>query len=327
MGAGPADAAARLVALERAGCDAEAVVLGLAGAESDDAFAHRAEPRDRVGRGPEALDRALASFRPDVVVVASALPGGGPLASRLPDSLPRVWWPTAVAAPGFAAWRGPGRPPLSLGSAAAAEVGPTAALDWAVLDAPLGGRRRLPLWDGEYVLVPVPIDGAHGADVIRGFAEISEDRDQIDLVVLGPRVAALEKLAWQLHVGTRVHFAGAAPRPAEYAWAHSAAATVITGVGPISAGVVLRALASGSPVAGVGRDGAGAIVRAWLGNGHGSNGADTPASALSRALSGGQEVEAAVSHGRTLAARHEHDVIAARLIAALRLDDAMRRAA
>ncbi len=328
-GSATSDAAARRRALEHAGCEVEAVVLGTSGSESDETPPPRTSTPERFARGTEALRQVLRSFAPERVLVASALPGGGPETERILGDTPRVWWPTGLAGPGLSKGRPRGSTLSLLGaSSESQESGPTAALEWGVLDTPLGGRRRLPLWDGEYVLAPVPLDGRIGADVIRAFATAAEERDQLDLVVLGPPEPTLLEVARRLEIGTRVHFAGASPRPAEYAWAQSAAATVIAGPGPVASGVVLRALACGSPLVAVGEDGVGAIVRDWL-----AAGTAAPARAkdvlasLERVLEGGPVVEDLVSRGRVLAARHELDVVAARLVAALRLDDAMRRAA
>ena len=129
-------------------------------------------------------------------------------------------------------------------------------------------------------------------------------------------------LARQLGIGTRVHFVGSAPREAEYAWLGAAAATVLAGDAPISAGLVLRALACGSPVLPIGSRGHAARVRAWLEKQHGralpaGEGHARPAAELEWWVERGAAVGEAIGRGRALAARHEPEALAARLADAL----------
>lgn len=256
IGAAPADARARAIALRHAGCTVETVVLD--GRGDDDLQFHSTERDagpaiDSLAPGPAGL-RALAdrvrANRPSLVLWASAAPGGGEAAHALPRGPETLWWPTGHA-PGSAL---PG--PLPALPGFAPPCGGTAA------EAARGPRQRLSLWDGPFVLVPAPPTGETAQELLDGFAAAAIDRDQVDLVVLDHPQRRLETLAHARGVGQRTHFVGPAPREAEAAWLATAAAVLVAGDAPVSGGLLLRALASGAAPVPVGA--AAAPIADWL---------------------------------------------------------------
>jgi hypothetical protein len=269
----------------------------------------------------------LARFRPEVVIVASAARGGGVAQGWIPRGLSGWWWPTG--------WRSSSRrgarlpwtrarhlPLLGGGHAGggSADGDPSAALEWSVTEGPK--RRLLALWDGDYVLFPTALSGRGAAEGLRAFAAVARGRDGLDGVVLAHPQPDFMLLSRQLGVATRLHFVGAAPREAEYAWLGAAAATVLAGDAPISAGLVLRALGCGSPVLPIGARGHASRVRCWLEKQQGwalpaGEGHARASSELERLLERGAPVGDAIARGRALAARHEPETLAPRLAHAL----------
>ncbi len=284
-GAHARDARARVKALVAAGCETCCAAveplrdgaLHLPAAAAGDTLQVRADLHGR-----HLLRRWLCERPADLVLVAAAVAGGGE-AGRWLDRVPGVtarWWPTGVdgsgAAPNGAAraasmgsMRRPGAlPPLAIEPAVAPPAGIAsesgAGLDASVLADARPTRGQLPLWDGDYVLVPAALAGAAGRAVIDAFATICAGHDGLDLVVLADPQPAFERMARARGIGFRVHFAGEAPRDAELAWLSAAAATVIGGDAPLSAGLILRALARGCPVLAAGDAPPAMPLEAWL---------------------------------------------------------------
>lgn len=257
-GARAGDAVLRLAALERAGFAASAVVVGdCAGVPS----------APRVGHAHD-LAAALAIARRSGpacrIVVASGAAGGGALGARLGPASGARWWPTAAARPRVRWWtRSPeeGR----LRSLDPDPRGPLhTALAWAVADTREAIRPRLPLWDGDYVLVPAPPSPAGARAIVDAFAAVADDGVALDLVILSSRAPEALARARALGLGIRVHAAGTATGVAEWAWLADAGAVVVDAGAPLAAGLVARALASGvvPRVAGAGADAD--TMRAWL---------------------------------------------------------------
>lgn len=292
------------------------------GSESD-AAAAVAECDD----GPAGLSRLRAFAREgrfDRILVAAASPGGGPAARALPRDVPAAWWPTGVApAPGLGARLGIGRggrlPPLG-SDRADADAAP--GLEWASVGPRPAGRRRLTLWDGEYLLAPLPLAGAAGSRLLAGFAGLDPSWCALDLVVLSEPQPGFEREARARGIAPRVHFVGRAPREAEWAWWSHAAGAVFAGAGAVSGGFVMRALDAGCPLAVLQSDAPGTAIRSWLAR-HGclppdpARGDADPVGALEHLLERGALVAAAVARGRALAAGHGRERTADRLAAAL----------
>jgi hypothetical protein len=271
---------------------------------------------------------ALASHRAELALVAAALQGGGAAARWLPPAQPARWWPTGLGAAPPTRRLTWGRPrELELlgasGRAAPERDAAAIALDLALIDQRQAARRHLPLWDGDYVLVPAPLGGASGEALLGAFAALARVRDGLDLVVLGETRPEPERRARRLGVGTRVHFVGAATREAEWAWLKGAAA-LIAGPGPIAAALALRALACGCPV--LDADGAGDRLHAWLAA-RGASSGPPGLAALARLVDRDTGVGAAIERGRRAAAAHTPGALAARLAAALALPAAAPRVA
>jgi glycosyltransferase involved in cell wall biosynthesis len=242
-------------------------------------------------QGTELVRRVLETWAADAVVWASASPGGGEAACALGKETPAWWWPT-----GWSLSRTTG--PLQR---LAPELDPG---DACVLDGERPKSARLSLWDGPYALVASPLTPADAEHLFDGFARAADRRDEIDLVLLDHPDAELETLAQAAGISQRVHFVGPAPREAEHAWLLHARVTFVTLQRPLSAGLVLRALAAGCPLLPVG--GSAEPVRAWLA----AQGVawskpdrsrlawDTVAAALARTPA----VETAIARGRACAA-------------------------
>jgi glycosyltransferase involved in cell wall biosynthesis len=186
--------------------------------------------------------------------------------------------------------------------------------DACVLDAERPKSARLSLWDGPYALVASPLKPADAEHLFDGFARAADRRDEIDLVLLDHPEPELEGLARAAGISQRVHFVGPAPREAEHAWLQHARVTFVTLQRPLSAGLVLRALAAGCPLLPVG--GAAEPVRLWL-NSQGVSWSkpdrsrlawDTVAAALARTPA----VETAIARGRACAADCTGGSLAAR---------------
>ncbi len=323
-GAAAADARAHARALESAGRAVRSVVVDLH-LETEPVRSATADTPAVHGfaAGKRAVQEACATFKPDTVVVASAIPGGGPVTRWIPHGTAAVWWPSGLdgVEPSPAC---PKPEPAHLPAIGRAERrgSPDAAeaLDWTVHEGDRPVRSRLSLWDGDYLLSPVGLAGSAGADVLHAFAAISREWDTLDLVVLADPQAEFVALARTLGIGTRVHFAGAAPREAESVWLVSSVGIVLAGEGPLSSGLVLRTLARGRPVLAHGSAGPTRAVRNWLdrhlctlGNGE----ADDLSAMIEQVLERSDAVEDVIARGRSLAARHEPEVVGVRLTGAL----------
>jgi hypothetical protein len=308
IGSTSIDARHHAAALRAAGFDVEGLVLeGERGTDLLFPSAHRSGPgyelieRERTAT----LTARVRESRASLVLWASATPGGGDAARALPAGRTALWWPT-------------GHAPTN------ATAGPLAALDASL--APFDGavlagdaleRRRLPLWDGPFALLPATPRARHAAALLESFARACEEAE-VDLVVLAHPEPGFEQLARRAGLAQRVHFVGPAPRVAEYAWLGTAAVTLFAGDAPLSGGLVLRALGAGSPLLAAGADAA--PIERWLAR-HaltwGAAGAplhETLAAAFQRAPA----MLAACERGRDVAAAHEARAVGARLAAALR---------
>jgi hypothetical protein len=268
--------------------------------------------------GPSGLGQLRAFAREgrfDHILVASAADGGGTAARALPPGVPATWWPTGVSpAAGWRARFGFGR---AGGLPALGGAGSDAGFAWSSVAHVAPGRRRLTLWDGEYLLAPLPLAGDDGSRLLAAFAGLGDEWCGVDLVVLGEPGSGFEREARARGIGPRVHFVGLAPREAEAAWWSHASGAVFAGAGPIAGGFVLRGLDAGCPIAVLQSDVPGTALRAWLDR----NGCVAPpgddAAGLARLLERGPEVAAAVARGRALAREQGWERTTARLTAAL----------
>lgn len=259
----------------------------------------------------------------DLVLLAAAAPGGGAAVRALPSGVPALWWPTGVSPPpGWGTRLGIGRPArLPRIGAEADGSSPVVApgLAWSSVGARPAGRGRLTLWDGKYLLAPLPLAGEHGSRLLAAFAALDGEWCGIDLVVLSEPQPAFEREARARGIGPRVHFVGRAPREAEWAWWTHACGAVFAGTGPVSGGFVLRGLDAGCPVAVLQADGPGMAIRSWLER----NGClaprpgEDPVARLTELLGRGPAVSEAVARGRALAVEHGWGRTTARLAAAL----------
>jgi hypothetical protein len=333
VGAAPEDGRLRAAALARAGFTAR--TLAIAPPPPTSSRNTRCAPAGSAGDpvtawrdGPSAVREALAAHSFDLAIVVSAMPGGEAIARWLPAQLPALWWPggLATAAPRrHLPWTAH-RALSALGERDGVRIhenghgrdADRVALDWAVLDDSALARRHHSLWDGDYLLVPAPLTGESGEDLIRAFAAVARDHDSFDLVVLAGAQPGFERIARGLGVGMRVHFVGEATREAEWSWLKPAAAAVIAGPGPIAAGLVMRALACGCPVLGAGVNGVGHTLDAWLAD-HGvdfGRGGSTLAS-LTRILDHPADLAQAMERGRRESATHHVAPLGDRLSVAL----------
>lgn len=331
--AAPEDGALRAAVLRRAGFAPQ--VLTIAPSEPASARHHLgtqdAPARERlVARrdGRAAVRNALAAHSFEHVIVASAISGADEVARWLPADLPARWWPAGLSV-AASSRRLPWSAPRALGpiggrgegpgaAAASASDSSHAALDWAIMDASALARRQHPLWDGDYLLAPASLAGEAGEALLAAFAAVARDHVSLDLIVLADPQAAFERFARGLGVGMRVHFVGAATREAEWAWLKPASAMLVTGPGPVAAGLVVRALACGCPVLGAGDDGVGPALNTWLAS-RGAVVADagSTSATLMRLLDRAGEADVAIERGRRESAAHHVEPLAARLAAAL----------
>jgi hypothetical protein len=257
------------------------------------------------------------------ILIAAAGGGGGAVARALRIGVPVHWWPTGLSpTPGWSTrlglGRGPALPALA-GGPAAEESDVPAGFAWSLVSARPAGRGRLTLWDGEYLLSPLPLAGEGGRRLLQAFAALDDEWCGLDLVVLSEPQPAFEREARARGVAARVHFVGPAPREAEWAWWANARAAVIGGAGAVSGGFLLRGLFAGCPMMVPRPDATGAAIGAWLER-HGvlfrpAAGGDE--ATLARLIARGREVEAAIAHGRSLAAGHDGGRLALKLAAAL----------
>ena len=258
VGAAAQDVLARVVALRGAGDTVRAIVVGGDRAVADGTPAESATGVRRVvdDAACGACVRALfPRSAPDLAIVASA--GEAPLQDWLPPGTRCAWWPTALLAPQDTRMRWRQVPALN-------SPEPTDVLDCSIAESPRGGRTLLPLWDGDYVLAAGPLEGASGVAALEAFAAVAGEYDAHDFVVLADPQPEFEVRARALGIGPRVHFAGAARREAEHAWLGSASALLIAGNAPLSAAMLLRAMARRAPVLPMGSDGVPGIVARWL---------------------------------------------------------------
>ncbi len=263
------------------------------------------ERLDETG-GAEAVRHAAAAWSATAIVWASATPGGGDVAGTLGPRTPAFWWPS-----GWSAVR-------TVGSLPALAPGLTPG-EACVVDGERPRGPRLSLWDGPYALAASPLRPADAEHLFDGFSRASEQRDEVDLVVLDDPDAALEALARTAGIGQRVHFVGRAPREAECAWLQHARVAFVSLQRPLAAGLVMRALAAGCPLLPVG--GASEPVSEWLREqgaswskpGRARLGWDTVAAALGRTPA----VETAVARGRARAGELNAAVLATRFAGAL----------
>jgi hypothetical protein len=311
-GASDADARARAALLHDAGFDVRAFVcdphhVGAPVPSAERGGRAAVFGADRAGL--DALRAAVAEAEPATVVVAAPAAVDRALAGVAPAAAQVRWWPSAFA------------PSAAVPDGVPALEDGMRAIDWACGEPARGARARLPLWDGPYVLAPVPLAGRGGAQLIEAFAAVAEEEDSLDLVVLGEAQSSFESLARRLGVGLRVHFAGPAPREAEYAWWSAAAAAVFAGEGPFAAGMAWRALESGCPLLVAGDAPEPAALRAWLESqrclaGARAGGANELTAALFDAAARAERVRDRVERGRALA-KAQHHALPARLAAAL----------
>ena len=326
-GSAPADAHLRAAVLERVGYAVQTVAIRDDASVADGAPPHGCD-WDEDGRSEAlALDASRAASlarwidegAPERVVVACTRHDGGALARALPKHPDITWWPAGMThAEGgresdAARWR-----TLFASDDEATQAG---SLDTAVLDTGAAQRRRLPLWDGDFVLAPVPLSGAAGTLALQAFATLAADQNALDLVVLSHPNAGFEREARALGVGTRVHFVGPAPREAEWAWWSTAAVALLSGQGAVSGGLVLRGLAAGCPIV-VAEARTESPVAAWLAR-HGAlagverENRQRLAATLEAALERAPGVTRAIQRGRERCAAHDVPALSARLRRAL----------
>lgn len=315
VGAAAQDALARVVALRGAGDTVRAIVVGGDRAVADCAPTESATGVVRVV--DDAACRAAvrghySRSAPDLAIVASA--GQAPLEAWLPPGARCAWWPTALLAPEDARMKWGEVPALN-------PPDPADIIDRAIADSPRGGRTLLPLWDGDYVLLAGPLEGAAGGGALEAFAAVAGEYDAHDFVVLADPQPEFESRARALGIGPRVHFAGPAPREAEHAWLSSASAVLIAGNAPFSAGMLLRALAHRAPVLPIGSDGVPGIVARWLSrNGYAPVPQDVGAGArLEAVLRHPSETSEAIGRGVALATARTPQALNRRVVEALAL--------
>jgi hypothetical protein len=280
--------------------------------EFDDGRAGLAALRAFAGRG---------GF--DLALVAATSPGGGVAARALAPVLPTRWWPTGLApAPDWRARLGfHAEGPVQPLAAERSDPDAPAGLSWSSVQHGRVARGGFALWDGEYVLAPLPPAGDDGARLLAAFAAVAQRWTGHDLVVLADPRPDFERQARALGIGVRVHCVGAAPREAEWAWWSHASAAVLAGRGSLSGGLVLRGLLSGCPLVVAASSAPLGALGDWLAD----QGCAAPvgaddtarAAALERVLERGPQVDQAVARGRALAACHAPTLVAPRLARAL----------
>jgi len=322
VGSAACDAETHAAALRAAGWTVHTTIVGPAAEGADAALAPPGpQPLTRDASLGAGLADAVRRARADAVFVASAAPGGGDVGARLRDAARAWWWPTAFTVSPDASGALESLP-------GDARLDPTAL---AVAEVPRGGRGLLPLWDGDFVLSPGPLQGDAGRIALEAFARLDDEWSAVDFVVLAHPDAEFESTARRLGVGARVHFAGPATRGAEHAWLNSTSALLLGGNAPLSGGLVLRALACGAPLLPCGANGVPGAVRervSFLGCAPlAAHTLDEAARALTRALSRDVLTEQSRNAGRRVAAEFGADTLAARAIACLHVVRPQRRAA
>ncbi len=303
VGASLADLRPHAQVLRRSGFDVRMVAIATDG--DDDlqyGTAERAQPGiERLAEhdAADGVRRAAEDCRADAIVWASATPGGGETARSLASRWPAWWWPTGWSS---------ARPDSRLASlTGSAEPG-----DACVVEGVPPRIGRLSLWDGPYALVASPPRAEDAATLFEGFAKATDSRDDVDLVILDHLDADLEGAARAAGMLQRVHFVGSATLEAEGAWLQHARAAFMALHRPLSAGLVLRALAAGCPVLPVGS--AADPLAEWLKR-HGVSwtrpGAAGPAwDSLAAALERKPAVETAIARGRARATDANVDLLA-----------------
>lgn len=271
------------------------------------------------------LRDAVRDGEDELVLIASAAPGGGAAARALPARAVARWWPTGIAAEG--GWGGRigfgarGRPPLD--PPADAGVGPSPpGLAWSSVGARPAGRGRPTLWDGGYLLSPLPLAGEDGSRLLAAFAGLDAAWCGVDLVVLAEPQPSFEREARARGIGTRLHFVGRAAREAEWLWWAHASGAVLAGGGAVAGGLLLRGLRSGCPLLVARGDAPGAAIRGWLERAGGGAPArlDTEGGlreAMTAVLEGGPAARAMAAAGAALAAAHGEERLPGRLASAL----------
>lgn len=275
-------------------------------------------PDDELGRTE--LREILEDADPDQVLVASAAPGGGIVGRWVSDVEQVHWWPTAIGS--SRATTGP----LEALPSDVASPG----LHWATLEYSRLRRSQLPLWDGDYVLAPASLEGRSGELAVRAFGQLCDVNDALDMVVLADPQPRFVDLARELGIGLRVHFAGRAPRDAEIAWLTSATAVLIAGDGPLSAGLLLRALACRCPLIPVVGGALTDEVQPWLaahGLESGVIAREGDVEVLCQAADGALERDRVLDRGRALAHAATTALAASRLEAAFAAEERARRSA
>lgn len=252
-------------------------------------------------RGGDAVRQAAEDWRASAIVWVSATPGGGEHARALGSRQKAHWWPSGWTATRTAGTLAALAPELTPGEAC-------------VIDGERARGARLSLWDGPYALAASPLRPADAEQLFDGFARATDQRDEVDLVLLDPHDPELESLARDAGIGQRVHFVGRAPREAECAWLQHARVTFVSLHRPLAAGLVMRGLAAGCPVLPVGAasEPVGEWLReqgaSWSKPGLARLGWDSIAAALNRTPA----VETAVARGRAYANEHNGATLAAR---------------
>jgi hypothetical protein len=320
------DARDRAALLRAAGARVTALAIG-----------HHLEPDARgLGRDAQVCEPGAPALRAarllatsahfDHAIVASAEPGGGAVGRTLPPTLPASWWPTGLQQSGgwlgrLARTLGGRELPSLFGAQAEGSPATLAALNGCFVD-PLAARRAtLPLWDGEIVLAPEGFAEPHGPLVWSAFAALADEWSELDLVTWSHPRPADEVLARRLGAASRIHQVGPPPRMAEWAWWSQARAVLLTGSGPLSGGLALRALSTGCPILFIGEEeGFSGLARELQERGCSwrvTRDARVVAAELARLLLRGPEVQAAIERGRILAAHHDRAALERRLAAAL----------
>lgn len=213
-GAHRADAASLVRALRRLGHEVVAVARE-EGAEGGGG------PRAVVSSWPGLRGwlRMRRDFGPDHVVLVSADRGRG------------LWAAAACARAPVLIWPPPGAAFVGVG-----------------VDLARAARERRPLWDGEYVLAPAPLEPRAGRALLRAFARVAVDHAQLELVVLALPQPALVRHARRHGLLARVHFAGEAAGEAEWSWVENALAVALFPAVRTWPGLALRVLACGRPL-------------------------------------------------------------------------------
>jgi hypothetical protein len=291
-GADAADAPLRVQALRAAGWSARALTLGPQRSDADlEAWA--------------GLARRVSDEPARELWVAGSRAGFDAVSRVVRDARPLRWWPTSAPAE-----RASGSAPALVTSAPRADE--SAALELAVVR-PFRPRERSALWDGAFALVPAPLAGEAGKQLLAAFADVARERPELDLVVLADPQPARLREARELGVYHRVHFAGEAPRNAEHVWLATAAAVLLPFVRPVAAGLLVRVLAAGTPLVAFGEPPLTRWLSAWLAARIGLE-AQPSRQALESALERPATLRRALDRGRELATAHEPDALGRRLL-------------